>query len=165
MKMEIILNFVLQALHIFSPSNGPHERIYMDSINYFFKFMAIFLIMNWSNLQNQIPLIQSSWQFFCYLQIPNNYSNFTWFCQTTYECKTSFRMPKNLFYIQSDLNKEKSAILIHNSDFEWQNSLDCYICPKIDMGCKLCGLRNWHGLWTPNKAFFHWNPELLGLNR
>ncbi len=22
-----------------------------------------------------------------------------------------------------------------------------------------------HGLWTPNEAFFHWNPELLGLGR
>ena len=22
-----------------------------------------------------------------------------------------------------------------------------------------------HGLWTPNQAFFHWNPELLGLGR
>ena len=22
-----------------------------------------------------------------------------------------------------------------------------------------------HGVWTPNEAFFHWNPELLGLDR
>ena len=22
-----------------------------------------------------------------------------------------------------------------------------------------------HGLWTPNEAFFHWNPKLLGLGR
>ena len=22
-----------------------------------------------------------------------------------------------------------------------------------------------HGLWTPNEAFFHWSPELLGLGR
>ena len=26
-------------------------------------------------------------------------------------------------------------------------------------------LRHAHGLRTPNKAFFHWNPELLGLGR
>ena len=25
--------------------------------------------------------------------------------------------------------------------------------------------RSYHGLWTPNGAFFHWNQELLGLGR
>ena len=37
--------------------------------------------------------------------------------------------------------------------------------------CSACG-KTWttdavvkHGLRTPNEAFFHWNPELLGLGR
>ena len=104
MKMEILLNFV------------PRERIYVHEFNEFFLIYCYFsdyeLIkssksnpLNAKYLTNVLLFAQ---------QRPNPITIVTLHdsVKQIISAKLPFKCQKNLFYMQSDLNKEKSAIYI-----------------------------------------------------